>query len=546
MKKILLITFLILGIIIGYYYIAYEDNTIKITKYDESRIIIQKNNQLIVKEKSIKYFNEIIIDEEIKYLPIELLQGYNIDYDYDDKNEIITLSNKENLLRLDFNDDNIKTIDNEIFLKYELLNNSFGIICDYNKEDLVILIKNNYASLNQGKINKETFLYKYMDIERDIVKELIVDDEFTISKINDDWYYGYNENLNGGYIKKSDLKDIVEIKAINKEINVKKTEKIIMTWEQVYSQNPDTKKIKSMEGLNVISPTWYKLISDSGELKSLVSDNYISWAKNNDYKLWAMVSNTFNDIEMTSRFLNDVKSREVFINNLIEEFEKYNFEGINIDFENIYMKDKNKFTQFISELSYEFNKRDIILSVDVTVIGGSENWSMCYDRLRLGQLVDYLVIMTYDEHWASSPISGSVASYNWVESSLKEIIKIVDSEKIIMGIPLYTRIWYEKPSKKIVNKMDVSSKSITMHGQNNLLKETGLTPLWDEEAKQFYISYIKDLQVKKVWLEEEVSIKEKAKLVNKLNLAGVAMWSRGFETENIWKVISDEVMNYEY
>ena len=546
MKKILLITFLILGIIIGYYYIAYEDNTIKITKYDESRIIIQKNNQLIVKEKSIKYFNEIIIDEEIKYLPIELLQGYNIDYDYDDKNEIITLSNKENLLRLDFNDDNIKTIDNEIFLKYELLNNSFGIICDYNKEDLVILIKNNYASLNQGKINKETFLYKYMDIERDIVKELIVDDEFTISKINDDWYYGYNENLNGGYIKKSDLKDIVEIEAINKEINVKKTEKIIMTWEQVYSQNPDTKKIKSMEGLNVISPTWYKLISDSGELKSLVSDNYISWAKNNDYKLWAMVSNTFNDIEMTSRFLNDVKSREVFINNLIEEFEKYNFEGINIDFENIYMKDKNKFTQFISELSYEFNKRDIILSVDVTVIGGSENWSMCYDRLRLGQLVDYLVIMTYDEHWASSPISGSVASYNWVESSLKEIIKIVDSEKIIMGIPLYTRIWYEKPSKKIVNKMDVSSKSITMHGQNNLLKETGLTPLWDEEAKQFYISYIKDLQVKKVWLEEEVSIKEKAKLVNKLNLAGVAMWSRGFETENIWKVISDEVMNYEY
>lgn len=546
MKKMILIVFVILSIVISYYYIIYEDNTIKITKYDEPRIIIQNNNKLIVKEKSIKYFNEMIIDEEIKYLPIELLQGYNIDYDYDLKNEIITLSNKENLLRLDFNDNNIKIIDNEIFLKYELLNNSFGIICDYNKEDLVILIKNKYVSLNQGKINKETFLYKYMDVERDIVKELIVDDEFIISKINDDWYYGYNENLSGGYIKKVDLKNIIEIKAVNEEVDTKKTEKIIMTWDQIYSKNSDTKKIKAMEGLNVISPTWYKLISDSGDLKSLVSDNYISWAKNNDYKLWVMVSNTFNDIEMTSRFLNDVKSREMFINNLIKEFEKYNFEGVNIDFENIYMKDKNKFTQFISELSYEFNTRNIILSVDVTVIGGSENWSMCYDRLRLGQLVDYLVIMTYDEHWASSPISGSVASYNWVKSSLKEIIKIVDSEKVIMGIPLYTRIWYEKPSKKIVNKMDVSSKAITMHGQNNLLKETGLTTLWDEEAKQFYISYIKDLQVKKVWLEEEVSIKEKAKLVNELNLAGVSMWSRGFETENIWEVISDEVLNNEY
>jgi spore germination protein YaaH len=244
---------------------------------------------------------------------------------------------------------------------------------------------------------------------------------------------------------------------------------------------------------------------------------------------------------MTSRFLNDVNSREKFILNLIKECDKYNFKGVNIDFENIYMKDKNKFTQFISELSYEFSKRNIILSVDVTVMGGSENWSLCYDRLRISELVDYLVVMTYDEHWASSPISGSVASYKWVEKSLVDIIKIVNSEKVIMGIPLYTRIWYEEPSKKIVNKMDVTSKSITMQGQNNLLKETGLIPLWDDEAKQFYISYILDSKLKKVWLEEEVSIKEKAKLVNKLNLAGVAMWSRGFETENIWEVISNEV-----
>jgi spore germination protein YaaH len=540
MKKMIVILLIVLMIVMGYYLIMYEDHIVKISKIDKPIIIIQEENKISVLEKEEKYFSEIIKTDKIVYLPIKLLGNHNIDYDYDIKNEIITLSNRENLLKLGFNDENIKIIDDEVLIKYELLNSNFNIICEYNKDKRALLIKNEHVALNEGKINKKTFLFENIELESNKVKKITEDDEFIISKITDDWYYGYNDNLDYGYIKKVDLKDIVEIKSNNIEY-INDNNKIIMTWEQVYSSNPNTDKIKNMVGLNVISPTWYKLINDAGDLKSLVSDKYISWVEENNYDIWVLVSNTFGDIEMTSRFLNDVNSREKFILNLIKECDKYNFKGVNIDFENIYMKDKNKFTQFISELSYEFSKRNIILSVDVTVMGGSENWSLCYDRLRISELVDYLVVMTYDEHWASSPISGSVASYKWVEKSLVDIIKIVNSEKVIMGIPLYTRIWYEEPSKKIVNKMDVTSKSITMQGQNNLLKETGLIPLWDDEAKQFYISYILDSKLKKVWLEEEVSIKEKAKLVNKLNLAGVAMWSRGFETENIWEVISNEV-----
>ena len=537
-KKIVFVLILVIGFL-AYYYINYEDNTIKITKCDEFKIIVENDFELKTFIKSENYFNQIIYNNEIEYLPIKLINNRNVDYDFDFNNKIITLSNRDKLFRFDLENRNIKIIKDEVFIDYNLLEREFGIKSYYREENKLVLIKNENVNSLKGKINKETFLYKYNSIEGDKTKVVILDEEFTISKASDDWYYGYNENFEYGYIKKDDLKNVIEVKK-GKKLTSSNKDKIIMTWEQIYSYS-NSRTINEIEGVNVISPTWYKLTSDSGDFSSIASENYINSARDNNYKIWPLVSNTFGDIEMTSRFLNNSNSRKLFIENLLIEFEKYEFDGINIDFENIYMKDKDKFTQFISELSYEFSKKNIIISVDVTVMDGSENWSLCYDRLRISELADYLVIMTYDEHWASSKKSGSVASYNWVKNSLNKIIKTVDSRKIIMGIPLFTRIWYEVPSTTVVNQMNVTSKTITLKGQRNLLNDIDVKPIWDDEAKQFFISYIKDSKVKKVWLEEEMSIKEKAKLVNNLNLAGVAMWSKGFETENIWKVISDEV-----
>jgi len=369
---------------------------------------------------------------------------------------------------------------------------------------------------------------------------LTLTSKWRVVSISDAWYLGYNEFLEFGYIQKDKLKITNVIEPPEQE-KVTNKEKIILTWDQIYSSNIGKRSIEPMIGVDVISPTWFKLTDDLGNFNSFLNESYISWARDEGYQVWPLVSNTFGDIEMTSRFLNNVSSRERLITELLELYKENNFKGINVDFENVYLKDRKKLTQFISELTYAFTKEDIIVSVDVTILGGSENWSQSYNHKRIGELVDYLIVMTYDEHWASSPVSGSVASYDWVKSSLQELIKIVDKNKIVMGIPLYTRIWYEEPSREKVNKMDVSSKAITMQGQNNLLRDVGLKPIWDEEARQFYLAYIEDSKVKKIWLEEEVSIKEKSKLVNELGISGVATWSRGFETNNIWEVIYSEV-----
>lgn len=551
MKKFLSIVLIIFIIIISYFFINYERNVIKVKDSEIIELEIKENDKVVLINKENQIYNEMISDEKLSFLPFSLLEDQDFDSDYDLKYKVITISNRKHLLRINLNKNTIllddmkiesdnlfKIVKDEIYIDYGILNKNFDINVLYNREKKLVLIEKYLEPSKSINIIQKGSLFAKDNIESKKIRKLKIGEVFNSYEINNEWSYVYNDNLDIGYIK---TKLIEEKKLLDDTSEDVSREKIVMTWDQIFHSNPNVNKIAEMKGLNVISPTWYKMKDSKGNTKSLVSQDYIKWARERNYKMWVLVSNTFNDIQMTSDFLNDVYSREAFIKNTLIEFKKYDFEGINIDFENIYMKDKDKFTQFISELVYYFDKEDIVVSVDVTVMGGSENWSKCYDRERLGKLVDYLIIMTYDEHWASSPKSGSVASFGWVKSSLEDIIDIVDSEKIIMGIPLYTRIWYETPSKTEVNKMNVRSKSITMKGQKNLLSQVNFKPIWDESSKQFYISYIMDSKLKKVWLEEKNSIKEKLTLVRELNLAGASMWSRGFETENIWDVINSEI-----
>lgn len=553
MKKLLIIVVIAL-LIIGFYFIKiYEpEEAVEFSPFESSYVLVESKDHL----KVIKYETDVfekLLNNDDYYIPADLLENKNIDIDLDLSTGMVTLVNRNHLIKYDAmlntlkidgemvdSNEPIKIEGEDLLIDSGLLEKYFQLKSKMNEAKNRLLIESENFSGYMGEIKQEGYLYRKSDYNSGFLNELTLTSKWVVASVSDDWYLGYNEFLEFGYIEK-DKFEITDVIEGPEKVDEVKNEKIILTWDQIYSSNVGERNIEAMKGVDIISPTWFKLIDDQGNFDSFLNENYIKWAREEGYQVWPLVSNTFGDIDMTSRFLNNVKSREEFIEDLLVIYMSNDFKGINVDFENVYLKDRKKLTQFISELAYYFSKEDIIVSVDVTILGGSETWSQSYNHKRIGELVDYLMVMTYDEHWASSPISGSVASYNWVKSALEEMIKIVDKNKIVMGIPLYTRIWYEKPSREKVNTMDVSSKAITMEGQNNLLKDVGLKPIWDEDAKQFYLGYIEDSRVKKIWLEEEISIKEKAKLVKELGISGVATWSRGFETSNIWEVISSEV-----
>lgn len=317
-------------------------------------------------------------------------------------------------------------------------------------------------------------------------------------------------------------------------------EPLMLVWEAVYSRNPNVDTLPEMPGVNVVSPTWYALTDEEGSVSSMASDPYIRWARENGFQIWALVSNEF-DIDRTHEFLKSAEARKNFIDYMISEALTRGYEGINLDFENVYKADRDRLTHFVNEMAWEMRQHDLILSMDVTIMGGSDNWSKCYDHAYLGKIVDYLVIMTYDEHWASSPISGPVASYPWVRRGMEELTKVVDSERLVLGLPFYTRVWRERPSTERANRMVNRSTAIGMQAQANFIENNELTPIWDEEAKLYYASFIDEEDVVKIWIENAETLSIRANLVHDLELAGVAGWQRSFATEDIWPALRDVV-----
>lgn len=317
--------------------------------------------------------------------------------------------------------------------------------------------------------------------------------------------------------------------------------KINMVWEHVVNKNPDISKLKKMEGLDIVSPTWFAVTDAEGNIANKGDMEYVEWAHLNGYQVWGLTTNGFNP-DNTHIFLNNTDTREKIINQLLIYANLYKLDGINIDFENIYVKDKDMFTQFMRELYPLCREQGLTLSVDVTMISGSANWSQSFNRKALSEAVDYMAVMAYDQHWASSPKAGSVAQYKWVEYGLKRILEEVPAEKLILGMPFYTRLWQEQ---KVDGSIKVSSKALSMSGIQKILKEKTPEVKWDAESGQYYAQYKENDMTYKVWIEDARSINLKSSLVHKYGLAGAAAWRRGFETENIWAVIADNLKDKE-
>ncbi len=317
---------------------------------------------------------------------------------------------------------------------------------------------------------------------------------------------------------------------------IEKPKKVNMSWQYIGNYTPDMTGTAKIDGLDVVSPTWFTLTDGSGGLKSTASLKYTEWAHQSGYKVWVLVANDFK-ADITNAMLNNTQARTRFIDSVITESTKFRVDGINIDFENMYIKDKDAFTGFVKELSAKARQKGLTVSVDVTVIVSRSNWSESYDRAALAKEVDYVALMAYDQHWAGSPVSGSVAQISWVDAHLAKVLKEVPAQKLLLGVPFYTRLWKEVTLPGSTTPV-VTSKAISMAEAEKVIADNKAVKTWDQLSGQYAATFKKDNATYKIWLEDERSIQLKTELVNKYDLAGVASWKLGFEKPAVWNVIS--------
>lgn len=348
-----------------------------------------------------------------------------------------------------------------------------------------------------------------------------------------------------GYAREKYLKDSVYETLTSDYVeetysHILKDEKINMVFHQVFSTAENDKllnELNATRGVTTICPTWFTITDAQGELSSLASEDYVERAHNSGVEVWALVTDIAEDPVDMSKLLPVTSRREKLINELISYAIKLNLDGLNIDFENVPSKCGEDFIQFLRELSVKCRNNGIILSVDNYV---PTEYTAFYDRKAQGEVVDYVVVMAYDEHYSGSEEAGSTSSISWVQQGIDKTLEEVPKEQVIIAIPFYTRLWEEETKKN--GEVSLSSSAYGMYSSLNLLDDYGVTPQWDSTLKQNYAEFPgtnaegKEVTYK-MWVEDDQSVEAKMQVIEKAEVAGVAEWKLGIEKESVWDII---------
>lgn len=519
--------------------------------YDGKTKVLINNNNVTLKMK-----NDVYIDENNNvFLSLADVRNYFDKYiEYDKENGSIVTTSEINIAKMSTKDNKITINGQEeelnssaieknetIYLPFsEISEKVYDVDLEYIKDTNTIIIDSLDRKQEVANTTKETKLkYKPQTLSGTLEK-LDANEQVVYIEETNNWAEVRSKDGTIGYIKKEDLGN-VEVAREAKEYIDKVEGKVNLVWDYYseYAKAPD-RTGETMDGVNVVSPSFFSLERGSnGEIYDNAKDDgaeYIEWAHNNNYQVWAMFSN--NSLkDTTSQILNDYEKRETMIENLMDLVEEYNLDGVNVDFENMNESDKDVYSRFLIELAPRLKKIGKTLSVDVTAPDGSETWSLCFDRNTIADVADYIVFMAYDQYGTSSNKAGTTAGYNWVEANIKKFLgqEDVNPEKIILGIPLYMRLWEEEEDGT------AKPEVVNMRNMFDVLPENQVAT-WDEELKQYYVEYEENGKKYKMWVENEKSVGEKINLANQYNLAGIAFWEKDRETnDEFWTFVKEQL-----
>ncbi|SDN84353.1 Glycosyl hydrolases family 18 [Paenibacillus sp. yr247] len=303
-------------------------------------------------------------------------------------------------------------------------------------------------------------------------------------------------------------------------------------WNGVAGGDAIKTHVNNTVGLDIDSPSYFELSDAAGNLKDNSDADTVKWLQKNGYTVYPLVSNQFSST-LTTQFLADSAAQDKFVQALVDRSVQLGIPGINVDFESIAGTDRNAFTTFIAKLTAYAHLHNLVVSIDLPRGSVKWNYLSAFDHEKLGSLVDYVVIMAYDQYYRSSTSAGSVAGLPWTDGGIQEFLSYgIPRDKLILGIPYYVREW----------KLDAagalqSNRTLLMKDIPSLLASKTTTQTWDKTFEQYRIEYQEGGFTYVFWMEDEATVKARLDMAKKYDIAGVAAWRLGYDQAELWKLI---------
>lgn len=413
-----------------------------------------------------------------------------------------------------------------------------------------VVITNTWGEIDTAAVKKNTEIREKGGIKSPILADISKNDSVTVLAEDEKWIKVATVDGVIGYVRSNTLSSVTT-ETISSEFvpetfsHIRKDFEICMAWDQLYSSSANgdiASQISNSKGINVVSPTWFFLKDNKGNLSSIASSDYVTYCHQHNIEVWAMVDNfdyaDFNRTEDTTYILTHTSVRQNLVNQIVSMAIQYNLDGINIDFE--YLDSAavgDGYIQFIRELSLKCANNGIVLSVDVL---HPASYNAVYNLSELADFADYVVMMEYDEHYSGSEEEGSVASINWVREGVSTTLKDVPSDQLILGMPLYTRVWVKTPNTDASDTeivYNLSSSAYSSTASATLVESHNAEKVWLEDCGQFYAEYEENGSIYMIWMEDSSSTEERLRLMDEYGLAGASFWSLYWDTNEIWDTV---------
>ena len=318
-------------------------------------------------------------------------------------------------------------------------------------------------------------------------------------------------------------------------------------WYSVGHDASTESFVAHADQIDVVAPQVFAIERD-GRIRGHIDPRVVQTARDKHVKLVPLVVNPGFDQALVHRVLTVPIVRRRALHSLADLCRDEHLDGIQFDFENVNVADRDAFTAFVREAVDSVHHAGCTLSAAVVPRASDapgstayeqwlfENWRGVYDYKALADTLDFISYMTYAEHTGGTT-PGPVAGFAWMEACLQHLLALgVPPAKISLGIPSYSDWWYPFYSEKTGARSE--GRDIPYARAESLLTAHGAHATWDETQQSPYAVWSDHGLFNYLWIEDARAFAAKLALVRQYHLRGYSVWVLGTEDPLVWPAIA--------
>jgi len=298
--------------------------------------------------------------------------------------------------------------------------------------------------------------------------------------------------------------------------------------------------------ISVIAPQVFA-IDSLGVIRGAIDPRIVAIARSGGVRLMPLVMNPGFSVDILHRLITDPATRSAGLRSLAALCREQQLDGIQLDFENLHVSDRDAFTTFARLASDSVHRAGCQLSAAVVPRTDDDRgplpyhqwmydyWRGAYDYKALSDTLDFISYMTYAQHTGGST-PGPVAGYPWMDASLRYVLAAgVPPAKLSLGLAAYSDYWtsaYDPRTGSRPRARDIAYPEIM-----KIIANAGATPQWDKRQKAWAAMWEDHGVFEHAWLEDARAFREKLPLVKRHRLRGYSVWLLGLEDPRTWNVV---------